>query len=67
MTKQDIKRDIEQQFGAFPSKSQIAHFLRKRREYVADLMQGIDPLIEGRSKKYYAGDVATRIVENYRG
>lgn len=47
MTKQDIKRDIEQQFGAFPSK----------------LMQGIDPWKDGRSLRYYAGDVAERIVE----
>lgn len=67
MTRQDIMRDIERQYGAFPTKNQLRQYIRCRPAYIDELMEGIDPLLKGdRATRYFAGDVATRIVESVR-
>ena len=49
--------------GEFPTKRQIDAYLHKRKGFTRKLMQGIEPWKDGRSLRYYAGDVAERIVE----
>lgn len=61
--KQDLKRDIERNIGAFPSQNQIRNYLHRRKTFVVELMEGIEPMKDGRATRYYAGDVADRIID----
>ena len=63
MTKTELKREIETQCGQFPTMRQMDAYLHKRKGFTRKLMQGIEPWKDGRSLRYYAGDVAERIVE----
>ena len=55
-------RDLKKEYGAFPSKSQIAKYMRKRRAFIDELMAGIEPLSDGRSQRYFVGDVAEMVM-----
>ncbi|MBR2674316.1 MAG: hypothetical protein IKE52_02530 [Mogibacterium sp.] len=64
MTKQDLKRDIAQMTGSsMPSISEIARYLGVGRDTARGLVDGLDYYSAGRAKKYFAGDVAERILQ----
>ena len=66
MNKQEIMRDIERQYGAFPTTNQLRQYIRCRHAHIGELMEGIEPLIQGKSRRYFAGDVAARLVQEQR-
>ena len=64
MTKQELTRTIESRVGnSFPSLSDIARYLGVGRDSARELVKGLDYFNAGRAKKYYAGDVADRIMK----
>lgn len=56
-------RDIKNDVGTFPSIGALARYLGRNKEYVRGLMEGIDCLQDGKAKRYFAGDVAERIMQ----
>ena len=65
MTKQELTRSIEAHAGnSWPSISTLARYLGKSREYVAStVVNGLDCLPDGKAKRFFAGDVAGRLIE----
>lgn len=64
MTKQELKRDITQVTGnSMPTISDIARYLGVGRDTARELVDGLDYYNAGRAKKYFAGDVADRILQ----
>ena len=65
MTKKEIARDIAQVCGTqFPSISHIARYMGMSRATVRrDIVKDIEYVELGRSKRYFAGDIAARIME----
>ena len=63
MTKQEIMRDIKQEFGTFVTITDIARYMNSGRDAARDLVAGLDYLDKGRSKQFFAGDVADRILK----
>lgn len=65
MKKEEIQAQLARSTGSdFPNISQIAKSLGCRRETVVNMMEGIPCLENGRSKKYFVGDVAERIMQH---
>ena len=65
MTKKELQKAIESRYGAFVNISQTAEFLGNRRETVRDkYLSGLEYLMNGREKLFYAGDVAQAIVDS---
>lgn len=65
MDKQTLVRDLKSYVGgaAFINQSQLAKYLRRSREAIPDLLQGLDYLQTGREKKYFIPDIASRILD----
>lgn len=64
MKKAEIQAQLAKSTGSdFPNISQIARSLGCRRETVVKMMEGISCLENGRSKKYFVGDIAERIMQ----
>ena len=67
MTKQELKRDITSAVGnSMPTISDIARYMGVGRDTARELVRGLDYLESGRSKRFYAGDVAERIMNSRR-
>ena len=64
MDRQAILNDLKKEYGSFPTISDISRYLKISRASVRDLMNGVECLPDGRSKKYFAGDVADKIYKN---
>lgn len=63
MTKQEIMRDIKNDFGTFVTISDIARYMGSGRDTARELVAGLDYLNRGRAKQFFAGDVADRIIK----
>ena len=66
MDKQAIINDLKKEYGSFPTITDISKYLRIGRASVRNLMDGVECLPDGRSKKYFVGDVAEKIYKNRR-
>ena len=66
MNKQDIKRSIEQKYGAFVNVTEVAEYLKVDRGTARGVLNGLAYLPNGREKQYFTGDVADRIMERIR-
>lgn len=66
MDKQAIINDLKKEYGSFPTITDISKYLRIGRASVRNLMAGVECLPDGRSKKYFVGDVAEKIYKNRR-
>ena len=64
MDRQAILNDLKKEYGSFPTISDISRYLKISRASVRDLMNGVECLPDGRSKKYFARDVADKIYKN---
>ncbi len=63
MDKQTITRDIKKEIGNWVNISQIAKYLGKSRNTVAEMMRGVDGYRDKKCTWYLANDVAQRIME----
>ena len=64
MTKQELKRDITSFVGnQMPTVTDVARYLGVGRDTARNLLDGLDYYNAGRAKKYFAGDVAERIMQ----
>lgn len=61
MDRQAIMNDLKKEYGSFPSISDISKYLKVSRASVRDLMNGVECLPDGRSKRYFVRDVADKI------
>ena len=52
MDRQAILNDLKKEYGSFPTISDISRYLKISRASVRDLMNGVECLPDGRSKKY---------------
>lgn len=66
MNRQDVVRDMKKEIGSFPNISQIAKYLSVSRDKVREMVDGLEYLEDGRSRKYFINDVADRILQNRR-
>ena len=66
MTKQDVKRSIEERYGAFVNVGEVASYLGVDRGTARAYLNGLTYLPNGREKKYFVGDVAQRITERVK-
>lgn len=62
MIKQEVVRDIKKEIGNWPCQSDVARYLGKSRDYVANLLSGCEYISDGKKKQYLAADVAERIM-----
>jgi len=65
MDKQMLIRDMKQFIGGggFINVSQITKYLKRSRDCVSTLVEGLDYLVTGREKKYFILDITSRIME----
>lgn len=64
MTKQELTRDIKSSVGnSMPTLSDIARYLGVGRDAARELVDGLEYWEAGRAKKYFAGDIADRILQ----
>lgn len=61
MDRQAIMNDLKKEYGSFPSISDISKYLKISRASVRDLMNGVECLPDGRSKRYFVRDIADKI------
>ena len=67
MTKQELMRDIKSSVGnSMPTISDIARYMGVGRDTARELVAGLEYLESGRAKRFYAGDVAERIMSSRR-
>ena len=66
MTKQDVKRSIEERYGAFVNVGEVAEYLGVDRGTARGFLHGLSFIPNGREKKYFIGDVAQRLMERTR-
>lgn len=62
MNKQDLTRDIKQEVGNLPNMTQIRKYTGFSKDTVRELLRGCDSITDGKQKKYFAGDVAERLL-----
>ena len=63
MTKQEIKNGIEKRYGAFVNVGEVSEYLGVDRGTARGFLYGLTYLPNGKEKKYFAGDVAQRLME----
>lgn len=63
MDRTKLARQVRSDLGMFPSLRQIDTYIGMRHGTAARLMEGIEPLKDGRAKRYYSGDVADRLID----
>lgn len=63
MNRQEVLRDMKKEMGSFPNISQIAKYMSMSRESVRTMVQGLEYIETGKSKKYFINDVADRMLQ----
>ena len=68
MTKQELIRDLKKETGSsFVTISGIARYMGMGRDTVRnEITAGLEYIESGRSKSYFVGDIAQRIIERRR-
>lgn len=61
MDRQEILNDLKKEYGSFLTITDISKYLKVSRASVRDLMNGVECLPDGRSKKYFVRDIADKI------
>lgn len=61
MDRQAILNDLKKEYGSFLTITDISKYLKVSRASVRDLMNGVECLPDGRSKKYFVRDIADKI------
>lgn len=65
MTKAELTKDIKASTGSsMPTVTEVARYLKVSRDSARELLSGLDCYNAGRAKKYFAGDVADRIMQS---
>ena len=65
MTKQDVIRSMERQYGhSLVNTSEIAKFMGRSREFVrTEIVAGLDYIGSSHNKQYFVNDVAENIMK----
>ena len=63
MTKQEVRRSIEERYGAFINVGEVAEYLGVDRSTARAYLHGLTYLPNGKEKKYFVGDVSQRLME----
>lgn len=68
MEKKELKKALSQSANGamMMTPSDLCRFLGKSPEYVRRLMYGTDHIGTGKSKMYFVGDIADRLIEARR-
>ena len=65
MNRQELIRDIKKEIGSFVSISQLAKYMGMSRDTVkAEILNGLEYYDAGKSKLYFAGDIADGILKH---
>lgn len=62
MNKQQLTRAMEQSLGAFPNTTAIRNYFGWGKTRTVDFLAGLDFIECGRSKQYWVGDVAEKLL-----
>lgn len=63
MNRQELVRDMRQEIGTFPNISQIARYMSVSRDKARVMVEGLDFIETGKSKRYFVNDVAGRLLQ----
>lgn len=63
MKRQELVRDMRGEIGTFPNISQIAKYMSISRDKARVMVEGLDYIETGKSKRYFINDVAGRLME----
>lgn len=62
MKRAELVRHIERRYGAFPTISNMAEFMKKSRTTVREMFSTLERFDDGRAQRFYSGDVADEIL-----
>lgn len=63
MNRQELIRAMSRDIGALPSMSQIAKYLHVSRDKVRVMVDGLEYIEAGNSKRYFVNDVVGRLLQ----
>ena len=64
-TKREIEDDIKKDFGAVVSVGQLMKYTGMSRNWVRDMLAGLDKVGADSSKQYFYKDVAQKLVDGF--